>query len=628
MILSLITALTLAAPTDSLRQQIEVRVAQVPGAIVGVSVRDLKSGDSLDINADESFHAASTMKVPVMIELFRQAERGWIALDQPVMLVNQFGSIVDGSPFSVDAGDDSDSLLYRRVGQRVPVRELMDHMITRSSNLATNALIAMVGPQRANATAHELCATNIKVLRGVEDQKAFDAGMSNSTTSRDLATLMAAIETGRAASRASCDAMKKILLNQEFNDEIPAGLPPGTPVAHKTGWITGVLHDAAIVYPKSRAPYVLVVLTKNIPNDTVARALIADVSRLVYRSLVGAESATRKTENVLLVVSDGVRWQDVFHGADSTILFDTTRATPAARATYWRSNLAERRQAMMPFFWSTIATQGQIFGNRDAGSDGHVTNGLKFSYPGYNEMLAGFPDPRIDKNDYGPNPNTTVFEWLNTQPGLRGRVAALATWDAFHAIFNEQRANLHVQAGWQPPFTPARDSTERAIDTIFAHAKREWDDNTPDEIEHPVVMHSLRELHPRVLFVGYGETDERAHAGRYDLTLDAAHDMDSYLAELWAAIQSDPLYRGRTTMIVTTDHGRGRTTRDWSDHGKEVDGAEEWWVAVIGPDTPALGERRNVPAVTQSQIAATVAALLGYDYVTAAPRAAPPLPVR
>ena len=627
MILPMLTALALMATPDSLRQQIEARIAQLPGAVVGVSIRDLRTGDSLDINADDSFHAASTMKVPVMIELFRQAERGWLSLEQPVLLVNQFGSIVDGSPFSVDAGDDSDSLLYQRVGQRVAVRELMDRMITRSSNLATNALIALVGAQRANATAHELGASNIKVLRGVEDQKAFDAGLSNSTTSRDLATLLLAIETGRAASRNSIDAMRKILLDQEFNDEIPAGVPAGTPVAHKTGWITGVLHDAAIVYPKNRAPYVLVVLTRNIPDDTVARALIADISRLVYASLVGPPASATRTENVILVVTDGLRWQDLFRGADSTILFDTARANTSARAKYWRPTIAERRTAMMPFFWSTIATHGQVFGNRDAGSDGHVTNGLKFSYPGYNEMLSGFPDARIDRNDYGPNPNVTVFEWLNGKPGLRGRVAALATWDAFHAIFNEQRAGIHVQAGWDAPFAPARDSIERAIDTAFAHAKREWQDNTPDEIEHPVVMHYLREAHPRVLFVGYGETDERAHAGTYDLTLDAARDVDSYLAELWSTIQADPVYRDRTTMIVTTDHGRGRT-RDWTDHGKEVNGAEEWWVAVIGPDTPPLGERRNVPVVTQAQIAATVATLLGFDYVGAERRAAPPLPVR
>ena len=285
MLPALLAALALAAPPDSLRQLLEARIAKTPGAIVAVSVRDLGTGDSLDINADDSFHAASTMKVPVMIELLRQAEKGWISLDQGILLVNQFGSIVDGSPFSVDAGDDSDSLMYTRIGQRVPVRELLEHMITRSSNLATNALIAIVGAQRANATAHELGARNIKVLRGVEDQKAFDVGLSNSTTSRDLATLMLAIETSRAASRPSCDAMRRILLNQEFNDEIPAGVPAGTLVAHKTGWITGVLHDAAIVYPRARAAYVLVVLTRNIPDEKVARSLIVDISRLVYEGL-------------------------------------------------------------------------------------------------------------------------------------------------------------------------------------------------------------------------------------------------------------------------------------------------------------------------------------------------------
>jgi len=297
--LPFLIAITLIAPTDSLRQRIEARIAQVPGAIVGVSLRDLKSGDSLDLNPDVSFHAASTMKVPVMIELFRQAERGWLTLDQPILLVNQFGSIVDGSPFSVDAGDDSDSLMYTKVGQRVPVRELLEHMIVRSSNLTTNALIALVGAQRADATAHELGASNIKVLRGVEDQKAFDAGLSNSTTPRDLATLMWAIEAGRAASRASCDSMRAILLRQEFNQEIPAGVPPGTPVAHKTGWITGVLHDAAIVYPKGRAPYVLVVFTKNIPDEKVARALIVDISRLVYEGLVPTSVSVRSDHSAL-----------------------------------------------------------------------------------------------------------------------------------------------------------------------------------------------------------------------------------------------------------------------------------------------------------------------------------------
>lgn len=269
-----------------LRQSIANRAAQVPGAVIGVAFHDLQTGDTLSINADDSFHAASTMKVPVMIELFRRVDAGALRLDQGILLVNEFGSIVDGSKYSLTAGDDSDSSAYSRVGTRVTVRELIDRMITRSSNLATNALIELVDAKRANATAHDLGAANIKVLRGVEDNKAFRAGMNNTTTARDLAVLLEAIETGRAASRQSCDAMREVLLHQEFNDEIPAGLPRGIPVAHKTGWITGVLHDAAIVYPPGRKPYVLVVLTRGIPDDKVARALIADLSRLVYASAV------------------------------------------------------------------------------------------------------------------------------------------------------------------------------------------------------------------------------------------------------------------------------------------------------------------------------------------------------
>jgi beta-lactamase class A len=295
-LLTLATANIYSPPSgpsvDSLRARIQRRVAEQHGAIVGIAYHDLQTGDSLYLNADDSFHAASTMKVPVMIELFRSIDAGALRLDQGILLVNQFGSIVDGSPYSLDAGDDSDSSAYKLVGTRVPLKELIDRMITRSSNLATNALIELVRASNANATAHMLGARNIRVLRGVEDGKAFRAGMNNTTTARDLAVLLEAIETGRAASRSSCDAMREILLHQEFNEEIPAGLPAGTRVAHKTGWISGVLHDAAVVYPPGRKPYVLVVLTRDIPDEKVARRLIADISRLVWAHAVPDRVAT------------------------------------------------------------------------------------------------------------------------------------------------------------------------------------------------------------------------------------------------------------------------------------------------------------------------------------------------
>jgi beta-lactamase class A len=267
-----------------LAEQVARRIAQVPGARVGVAYVPLDGAPGLALDADAEFHAASTMKVPVMVEVFRQAERGGAELDQPVLLVNDFTSIADGSPFSVSPADDSDSSMYARIGDRVRLRELVERMIVRSSNLATNAVIALADPVRVTATLRSLGASRMRVLRGVEDGKAYERGLNNTATAADLAAVLRAIAEDRAASPAACAAMRSVLERQEFNDEIPAGLPPGTRVAHKTGQITAVLHDAAIVYPPRRAPYVLVVLTSDVPDERTARALIVDVSRLVWEA--------------------------------------------------------------------------------------------------------------------------------------------------------------------------------------------------------------------------------------------------------------------------------------------------------------------------------------------------------
>lgn len=293
MLTLLATALLIAAPqhpSDTLQSRLEARIRQTAGATVGLSYVDPATGRAVHINADTSFHAASTMKVPVMIELFRQVDRGELSLDRGMLLKNAFRSIVDGSPYSLSAGDDSDSLVYTKVGQQVPIRELLERMIVRSSNLATNALIEIVDAKKADATAKALGAKNIRVLRGVEDGKAYAQGLNNSTTSRDMAALMAAIEQGRAASPASTALMRDILMRQEFNEEIPAGLPAGTKVAHKTGFITAHRHDAAIVYPPHGTPYVLVVLTRGVRDEKQQRELIADLSRIVWDSRAGAST--------------------------------------------------------------------------------------------------------------------------------------------------------------------------------------------------------------------------------------------------------------------------------------------------------------------------------------------------
>lgn len=266
----------------ALEALLRARIAQ-DTAMVGVVYRDPVRHEIVVINPHFRFHAASTMKVPVLIELARQVDRGERRWDEPITVRNEFRSIMDGSPFHLDPGDDSDSTLYRLEGQAVPLSRLARLMITRSSNLATNLIIERVSAARVNATAHALGADSIAVLRGVEDGKAFQRGLNNTTTARDLAILLDAVAAGRAASPAASDTIRAMLLAQEFNDGIPAGLPAGTRVAHKTGEITAIAHDAAIVYPDGRGPYVLVVLTRGYPDRKDAARLQADLSGIVYR---------------------------------------------------------------------------------------------------------------------------------------------------------------------------------------------------------------------------------------------------------------------------------------------------------------------------------------------------------
>lgn len=274
-----------SGPTSipSLRASIQARAARTPGTLVEVAFRDLGTGDTLFINADSLVHAASTMKVPVMMRLFRESDARRLPLDRKLLLVNDFRSIVDGSHYALDPKVDGDTAIYAAVGDSITIRDLIRHMITRSSNLATNTLIALADPDSVNAMMRGMGASKMIVLRGVEDQKAFDRGLNNLTTARDLAALLTTLETGRAAADTSTSQMRDILLAQAFNEKIPAGLPAGVRVAHKTGDITAIAHDAAIVYPPKRAPYVLVVLTKGFQDEKTADSLIANISRDVYQ---------------------------------------------------------------------------------------------------------------------------------------------------------------------------------------------------------------------------------------------------------------------------------------------------------------------------------------------------------
>lgn len=343
-----------------------------------------------------------------------------------------------------------------------------------------------------------------------------------------------------------------------------------------------------------------------------------------------SEPATRyKTENVVVIVPDGVRWQEVFTGAEKALLNETTGGSwlPENQLLdeFWRDDAAARRALLFPFLWGTVAKQGVIYGNKLAGSSARVTNPMWFSYPGYNEIFTGYGDPRIDSNSYGPNPNVTVFEWLNQQPGLKGRVAAYATWGEFHDIFNEARSHLKVQSGPTPPKTGKLTPRDELLNTLYRTTTHLDADDPSNALLQVAMLDYVKAAKPRVLFVGYGETDSWAHSGRYDQVLLASRQFDRFVEQLWNTMQSMPRYRGKTTFIITTDHGRGSGLVQWKDHGIEQPGSEDIWIAVLGPDTPALGERRDAAPVTQAQIAATIARFLGQDWNAASAQAGPPL---
>ena len=351
------------------------------------------------------------------------------------------------------------------------------------------------------------------------------------------------------------------------------------------------------------------------------RRTISSITVTVVFSFATASVALAqgKTRNVVLIVTDGLRWQELFRGAERALVSNKpggVRDTTATLRKFWREQPAERRSTLLPFFWTRIAREGALFGNQDKGSVASITNTMRFSYPGYNEIFTGAFDPRIDSNEYPPNPNVTVFEWLARKPAFKGRVAAIATWDAFRRIFNRERAGIDVMDGWDEPFTGASARTPQAalINEFYRTSTRMWENNAFDAPMHAATKEYIRTRQPRVLFVGYGETDEWAHSGMYDLVLQSAHRVDGYIADLWNTMQSMPAYRGTTTFIITTDHGRGDGASGWRDHGKDVAGAETIWIAVLGPDTPALGELTGGTRVTQSQVAATIAALLGEDW--------------
>lgn len=334
--------------------------------------------------------------------------------------------------------------------------------------------------------------------------------------------------------------------------------------------------------------------------------------------------------NVLLITTDGLRWQEVFRGMDADMLTTENQVKNKGRllTEYDAPTTEARREKLMPFLWSHVAKNGQIYGNRDKGSVAHVTNKMWFSYPGYNELLTGSADPRITTNKPLPNQNVTVFEWLGRQPAINGKVAAFTGWTVHAAIYNTGRCGFPVDAGGLQ-FKPSTGLTPKmeVINEVRSRLPVRWVDECFDGVVYPMFTEYVRTQKPRVVHLGFLETDAWGHEGNYEQYLQSAHRVDATLKELWDMLQAMPEYRDKTTVIFTTDHGRGDTAQNakaWNSHGAKIDGSDAIFLAMWGPDTPATGEITS-GVVTQSQVAATVAAALGYDFNAENPQAAQPL---
>jgi len=335
-------------------------------------------------------------------------------------------------------------------------------------------------------------------------------------------------------------------------------------------------------------------------------------------------SHAQKTENIIIITTDGFRWQEVFKGVDSAIAND--KKFNQGDSTYIYKKYAgvdfkESRKKLMPFLWSEIVSKGQIYGNRDLGNKVDVSNPYWFSYPGYSEIMTGNVDIQINSNGYKPNPNVNVLEFLNQQSKLKGKVRAFGAWDAFDRILNEERSGFPVISAFDKVGGNNPTEVQKLLNEMRDNSFKPFhDDECLDVFTHYEALNELKTKKPKVLYISYGETDEWAHSGHYRSYLDAANQVDKWIKEIWDFVQHDPQYKNKTTLLITVDHGRGdKTKTQWTDHGADVAGASEIWFAAIGPEIKPNGEMKTQSQVYQKQFAQTIAKIMGYTFTAAHP---------
>jgi Metalloenzyme superfamily len=321
--------------------------------------------------------------------------------------------------------------------------------------------------------------------------------------------------------------------------------------------------------------------------------------------------------NIFIITTDGFRWQEVFNGADSAILHNPKYVTDTAIAKelFWATDVTERRKLLMPFIWKTIVSKGSIYGNRNLGSNVSVANPYRFSYAGYNEMFTGYADPSIIANKKKWNTNENILDFLNNQPAYKNKVAAFTSWNLFEYILNKKHSSIYLNSGYQPIATDSLTKNELLINGIQQNAVDNTQPTRNDMLTFVTAKEYIQTNHPKVVYVGFGQTDEFAHGGHYDDYLQSAHLFDEYIAQLWYLVNNDPFYKNNTSFIITTDHGRGQKTNTWVRHDMFTKGSKNTWLITLGKSFAAKGEVQNEEELFTEQIAQTIAQLLGFQFI-------------
>jgi len=352
-------------------------------------------------------------------------------------------------------------------------------------------------------------------------------------------------------------------------------------------------------------------------------------SALVLWSIAStAASQSRATGYVFLVTADGLRQQELLDGVDAALMTEGSleqsgiESLESLREEYWSEDASERREKLMPFFWRELSREGIVLG------EVRVKNPHHFSYPGYAEILNGQPQEVVDSNDPIFSPRETILEYVRRKRELsRYQVAAFASWSVFNWITMHEENAIFCNAGYEGLGEPRPTGELRLLDRLQFEMRTPWDSVRHDSVTLGLALGYIEARRPTLFYLSLGEMDDWAHQRRYDRAVQAIRHFDGALRELWTFLQSTEPYRGRTTLVVTTDHGRGHSSQDWTSHGKDVPGSDEIWIGVFGPDTPKLGEVRGLENVHQSNIAATILTLLGLDYRDFNPLADGPITV-